>query len=199
MTQYIRKNALSRSTGAAQWGVRDLRRRPPILPTGAWVGDSAFMEDSTISGTGTVSNNTLTDIQMDQISIAAGSTAFTTNSALNSEKPLKAVLNGWYFFYLNFEWAGSPYTDVRTYSLFFTNFADNCGDQNIVQSGSAPFINAAFNGMFGPLYLRAADLSGSWWKVRVQHSAGSTQTLAGVELTCLYLGPDLDPARFPPF
>lgn len=166
---------------------------------GAWTGDSAFMEDSTISGTGTVSNNTLTDIIMDQISIASGSSAFTTRSALNSATPLKALLDGWYFFYLNFEWAGTPYTDVRTYSLFVNNFPDNCGDDDVVHSESSPFINAAFNGTFGPLYFRPSQLSDFWWKVRVQHSSGGTETIAGVELTCLYLGPDLDAARFPPF
>jgi len=157
------------------------------------------MEDSTISGTGTVNNNTLTDIVMDQISIASGSLAFTTRSAVPSARPLKALLDGWYFFYLNFEWAGSPFTDQRTYSLFITNLADNCGDDDIVQSSSSPFINSAFNGTFGPLYFRPSALSDFWWKIRVQHMSGGTETIAGVELTCLYLGPDLDPGRFPPF
>ena len=167
---------------------------------GAWTGDSAFADCSTGgTSTGTVSNNTLTDIRMDQISIASGSAAFAVNTAVTSEKPLKCILNGWYLFNLNFEWSGAAYADVRTYSLFLTNLADNVADTNMVQSASSPFINAAFNGTFGPLYIRGADLAGSWFKVSVQHNAGSTQTVTGVLLTALYLGPDIDPARMPPF
>lgn len=201
MTRPIFEPNTQRTDAFLDFQQQQLFRRPaPSADSCGCPWDTAFMYDSaTGTATGTVSNNTLTDIKMDEISIASGSSAFAIRTAVTSERPLKAILNGWYFFFLNFEWSGAAYTDVRTYSLFINNEADNAGDQNVVQSSSSPFINAAFNGTWGPLYLRGADLSDSYWKVRVQHNAGSTQTVTSVMLTCLYLGPDLDPARFPPF
>ncbi len=162
--------------------------------------DSAIAYDSTAGGgTGTIANNTATDIIFDQYVLSSGSTAFAEDQGAGTGRPFKCVLDGWYLGYINFEWSGSPYSDVRSYALFINSFADNAGDQNIVQSESSPWLNAAFNGSFGPLYIRAATLGNAYFKTRVQHTAGSTQSITGVLMTVIYLGPDLDPDSFPRF
>ena len=69
-------------------------------------------------------------------------------------RPFKCIIDGWYLAYINFEWSGAVYSDVRTYSFYSNTFPDNAGNQNLIESESSPFIDAAFNGTYGPLYIR---------------------------------------------
>lgn len=199
MTRPIYEPTQTRADAFLDYQQKQLFRRP-AQPSDSFVVESALWYDGAGAGeTGTVNNNTLTDIICNSRFISTGSTAFATDQGLPTARCIKAVADGWYLGYINFEWAGSTYTDQRTYSLFQNNGADNCGDQNMVETASSPFINAAFNGTFGPMYIRGASLSSSYFKTRVQHAAGSAQTIAGVVTTVIYLGPDLDQAGFPPF
>jgi len=111
--------------------------------------------------------------------------------------PIELLADGWYLFYLNFEWSGGPYADVRYYDLKFQFNADNDGNQDISGNESAPF-EASYHRTWGPLYFRATSLTPNI-SVKVWHNSGGTETITGIILTALYLGPDLDPARFPPF
>jgi len=171
----------------------------PCVAGGAWTGQSASAYDSiTGSGTGTINNNTLTSIYFDQVSIGTGVTAIVAGSASPGTSPLKLDIDGWYFFYLNVEWAGVGFADVRYYDLHFSTFSmEGDGNQDISAHQSAPF-EASFHGTWGPLYCRVSAGHPSI-TVKLWHQAGSTQTLAGVLLSVIYLGPDIDPARFPPF
>jgi hypothetical protein len=199
VTRPIFEPTLPRTLSAQGYTNRQLLRRP--APSGCPCPvDAAVAYDSTAGGgTGTVSNNTTTDVIFDQRSFATGTAAFAPDQNLATARPFKCVLDGWYLGYINFEWSGSPYTDVRSYALYINSFADNAGDQNIVQAMSQPNINAAYNGTFGPLYIRAATLGNAYFKTKVHHQAGSTQTVTGVLMTVIYLGEDLEPGRWPPF
>lgn len=108
------------------------------------------------------------------------------------------LLNGWYLFYLDFEWSGGSYTDVRYYNLHFQNLADNDGNQDISGNESAPF-EASYHRTWGPLYFRAEDFNTNIGVQVWQNSGTGPQTVTGVLLTAMFLGPDLDQAGFPPF
>lgn len=151
------------------------------------------------SGGTTISNNTLTTVTFDGISISAGSTAFTDNTGTSFTEPVKLSADGWYLFYIDYEWSGGGFTDVRYYEIHVANFLfDNDGNQDLGMNQSAPF-EASFRGCWGPLYMRGTVLSSIKLSVKVWHQAGSTQTVTGCLFTGLFLGPDPDPARWPPF
>jgi hypothetical protein len=169
----------------------------PIPGLGAL--DVALASDSQSPGTGTVDNNTLTDIIFDSLSIPTGSRAFAEDQGAGTARPFKGVLDGWYLGYINFDWSGGVYSDVRMYGLYSNTLPDNVGANTLVQFSSAPFQDSAFNGTFGPLYIRGETVGASYFKLRVQHAAGSTQTVTGAVMTVVYLGPDLAPSRWPPF
>src|SRR5574338_993289 len=158
----------------------------------------AIANDSvTGSGTGTVSNNTLTTIYFDEVFIATGVISLGAGAASPGTGPIRLKADGWYLFYLDFEWSGTGFTDVRYYDLSFTANADTDGNQDISANESAPF-EPSFHRTWGPLYFRGETGATTDVSVKVQHQAGSTQTITGVLLTVAYMGPDLDPTRFPP-
>jgi hypothetical protein len=199
MTRPIFEPTPARADARLGFDRNQLQRRPAPT-TSPFTIDSAFANDSTVSGgTTTVVSGGTHSITFDEISIAAGSTAFAVRTAVPSFRPIKVTLDAWYLFYLNFEWSGGTYTDERTYSLFINNLADNAGAQDIVQTQQAPNINAAFNATYGPFYMRGASLSDSYYSLDVSQNSGTTQTITGVLLTAICLGGDLDPARMPPF
>jgi hypothetical protein len=175
-------------------GVDSLSKRPgPALPPS--VLESFLVED----GGTTIADNTLTTVTFEAISISAGSTAFTDNSGTSWTEPVKLSADGWYLFYVDYEWSGGGFADVRYYDLHIANFLfDNDGNQDLGMHASAPF-EASFRGCWGPLYCRGTALSSIKLSFKVWHQAGSTQTVTGIILTGLFLGADPDPARFPPF
>lgn len=159
---------------------------------------SGLANDGAILGTGTVNNTTLTTISFaDGVSVSSGATAIKDNSGASTTQPLQLLLDGWYLFYLDFEWSGGSFTNVRYYTLTFQFNADNDGNLNVSSNESAVF-EASHHRTWGPLYFRATSLKPKV-SVKVWQSSGGVATITGVLLTVLYLGPDLDPARFPPF
>lgn len=199
MTRPIFEPSTSRALSAQGYGQSQLFRRPAPTAACPCPLDVAMASDSQSPGTGTVDNNTYTSIIFDDFSIAAGSQAFATHSGSNTARPFKCILDGWYLGYVNFDWSGGVYSDVRLYALFSNTLPDNVGSQTLVQFSSAPFHDSAFNGTYGPLYIRGGTFAASYFELRVQQAAGSTQTVTGAVMTIVYLGPDLQPDRWPPF
>lgn len=197
MTRPIYEPSTDRSLASQGWGQRQLFRRPAPQSCPCPVDAAIAYDSASGGGTGTVSNNTNTQITFDEFSLAADTQAFAADQGAGTSRPFKAILDGWYIGYINFEWSGGVFADVRTYVLYSNLFPQNAGSQNMVKSEPSPFINAAFNGTYGPFYIRAAELGSGWFRTRVQHAAGSTQTITGVLMTVVYLGADLEPGRFP--
>lgn len=198
MTQPIQEPTVNRALAGSKWNENQLYRRPSPDPCPCALQTAIANDSTTGSGTGTVATNTLTSIFFDQVFIGAGVTAIRqTATGSPGITPLELIADGWWLFYLDFDWSGLAYTDVRYYDLKFQFNADNDGNQDISANESAPF-EPSFHRTWGPLYFRAASLT-PHITVKVWHNSGLTETVTGVTFTVVYLGPDFDPAAFPPF
>lgn len=171
----------------------------PFLEQAAGAAPAAgFTPDAAIAyaaSTASAANNTLTGISFASVSIPTGSTTFQDFSP--GTTPIRLRKNGWYICTLDFEWTGAAFPDVRYYEIHSNVPCDNLGGTN-----GTPFFTDS--GVFlsgttfasGPVYWRGADFTvnvgASVWQ-----NSGVLKGIAGVEVTVLFLGPDLQPGRFP--
>lgn len=172
----------------------------PFLEQAAGAAPAAgFTPDVAIafgSNTVTANNNILTTINFQNTSTPTGSTAWQNNAG--GTQPFTLRKDGWVLLMLDFDWlSGAPFTDVRYYGVATHFGADNLGGSpnDPYSSESSPF-TTGFRGCWGPLYYRSFSTS-QWFEAQVRQASGAGKDILTCELTALYLGPDLQPARFP--
>lgn len=199
MTPPIQEPSSARDQSGSSWAIRQLARRPALGSCPCPI-QSAIAYDAVIDGTSSVSDNTLTTINWDNTFVSAGATALSVNTpSPTTSVAMNLLLDGWFIFWLDFEWSGAGFTDDRLYQLVMNTTADNDSasmslTDGIGSEGNSPY-QAAHHHTYGPLYFRNSPTV----KMSVKQNSGAPQDITGVLLTAIYMGPDMDPGAFPPF
>lgn len=179
-------------TGVVTWSPFLARRSAGVTPAAGFTPDAAI---AFAASTASAANNTLTAISFASVSIPTGSTTFQDFSP--GSTPIKLLKNGWYICTLDFEWTGAAFADVRYYEIHSTVAADNLGGTNATPffTDSGVFLSGTTFAS-GPVYWRGADFN-IRVGANVWQNSGVLKGINNVLVTVLFLGPDLQPGRFP--
>jgi len=188
MTRPIYEPNLTRTDAYLDYQQQQLYRRP--MPTTCpcpveW----ALVQDASSD---TINNNTLTTVTFESYAIASSATAIQINTATI---PFKLVEAGWYHFWVDVEWSGAGFTDVRMAIMskagggFWLNNNDTTFLPRTVMSD--PYV-AGTTGSWGPLYANCSSGNSINVGLKVQQASGVSKTMTGVHYSVIYLGPAMD-------
>ena len=155
-------------------------------PIPCWPGALAFAY-ATIGNSQVISNNTQTTMTFEHYSISPSNTAIQINTGTPT-LPFHIVQGGWYQFWLESEWSGSGFADVRHHGLLISGAGafdnEDAGSGLTPRAALSDPYHAGVTSSFGPMHIQPPlDIGIQEWQ-----KSGSSQTLLTVHFTIVFLG-----------